>query len=414
MANVLETTATTPQTPVTSAISIKSPLLATPSASSLDSTICFSQKSNIPIVPPFIFPFSRVSVKNYVPISLTRADFSGVEYLGNGSNSFVYSAYRGNDRVVIKMLKAQLKNRRIAEQEMISEAGILARLKHPNIVGIIGAGDDPRKFIVLEYLGGGTLSQLIHPEKGTDMMSSIRSLYQSKTTSLLSIANVVFIAKEIAKALIYLHTAFDAEAMVIHRDLKPDNIAFTEDGQLKVIDFGLMACVRKRTYSAEAFEMTGNTGTLVYMAPEVALKKPYTEKADIYSFGVILWQMTAGEVPYNSMKKDEYMTRVVVNGFRLKIKDDLPTLLFDLIEACWDASPSRRPSAEEVVVKLDEIMDVHIRRNRRPSFISRSLFKQSSIKVADESVSLRRNISKTLQPLSHQTSTNTSSSALKL
>lgn len=122
-----------------------------------------------------------------------------------------------------------------------------------------------------------------------------------------------------------------------------------------------MACVKKRSNATEAYEMTGNTGTLVYMAPEVALRRPYTEKVDIYSIGVILWQMTSGEIPFTNMKRDEYMARVVNHGYRLRIREDLPEALVELIERCWDPDPLVRPSSEELVNCLDVILDSHLR-----------------------------------------------------
>jgi serine/threonine protein kinase len=136
-------------------------------------------------------------------------------------------------------------------------------------------------------------------------------------------------------------------------DLKPDNIGFTTEGQLKLFDFGLMACVKKRSSSTQAYEMTGNTGTLVHMAPEVALRKPYTEKVDIYSIGVILWQLTSGEVLFPDMKRDEYMARVVNQGMRPLIKDDLPEGVSRLIQRCWDTNPAFRPSSEELLRMVD-------------------------------------------------------------
>ena len=82
--------------------------------------------------------------------------------------------------------------------------------------------------------------------------------------------------------------------------MKPDNIAFAADGTLKIFDFGLCTCVRKRVSSndSEAYEMTGNTGSLRYMAPEVALQQPYDKRADVYSFGIIVWQMARGKLPF--------------------------------------------------------------------------------------------------------------------
>ena len=169
----------------------------------------------------FVLPFSRIPIRTYVPISLKRSDFTDVAYLGNGSNSFVYSANLGIDKtkVVIKMLKTQINNRRVAEQEIVSEAGILARLSHPNIVRIHGAGEDPRKFIVLEFLGGGTLSQLIYPPKSSsssDIVGRIRDMYR-KPPSVLPMLRILYILREIARAVNYLHNEFNEYAMVLHR-----------------------------------------------------------------------------------------------------------------------------------------------------------------------------------------------------
>jgi serine/threonine protein kinase len=103
--------------------------------------------------------------------------------------------------------------------------------------------------------------------------------------------------------------------------------------------------------------MTGFTGTLIYMAPEVALRQAYTEKVDIYSFGMILWQMTSGQCPFVGMYREEYMERVVKGGERPKIREDLPLPLIWLIERCWDRDPSIRPSCAEVLYILDTCVE---------------------------------------------------------
>ena len=168
----------------------------------------------------FVLPFSRIPIRTYVPISLRRSDFTDVAYIGNGSNSFVYTAKLGDDKtkIIIKMLKTQVHNRRVAEQEIVSEAGILARLNHPNIVRIHGAGEDPRKFIVVEYLGGGTLGQLLYPPKnnGSDIVGRLRDMYK-KPSSVLPLSRILHIAREIARAVSYLHNDFNQYAMVVHR-----------------------------------------------------------------------------------------------------------------------------------------------------------------------------------------------------
>ena len=75
--------------------------------------------------------------------------------------------------------------------------------------------------------------------------------------------------------------------MIVHRDIKPENVGISSDGILKLFDFGLCRVVRKRLSADEAYAMTGNTGSIRYMAPEVVLKLPYTEKVDVFSFAVV-------------------------------------------------------------------------------------------------------------------------------
>jgi len=348
-----------------------------------------------PIDVSFSFPIKNLPQITFVPTKLTTRDFKDVEFLGNGSNSYLYVATRNGEKVVVKLLKESLRNRRVAEQELVFEAGILARLKHPNIININGVGEKIRKFIVLEYLEGGALSHVLQQPKANTKSSLVgfAALKKSKVPYILGLRNIIYIAQEIAKGLKYLHQDFNEEAMIIHRDLKPQNIGFTKDGQLKIFDFGLMACVKRRALSTDSYKMTGFTGTIIYMAPEVAQRLPYTEKVDIYSFGMILWQMTSGLVPFAGMYRDEYMQKVVKGGFRPKIRDDLPLPLIQLIERCWDCNPIIRPDCGEILSLLDsamESLDMSQRRVNSFGGIMRFFRGGEKIsKVADESSLLK-------------------------
>ena len=143
-------------------------------------------------------------------------------------------------------------------------------------------------------------------------------------------------------------------------DLKPQNIGFTADKKLKLFDFGLAVCVKKRRTAEDVYEMTGNTGTLAYMAPEVALRKPYNEKVDVYSFAILLWQMLSGGNPYPNMTKEAYMQQVVLGGERLPvvpIMSRAPVGVVRLMERCWHADHTKRPDFTTILRDLADFTD---------------------------------------------------------
>ena len=102
--------------------------------------------------------------------------------------------------------------------------------------------------------------------------------------------------------------------------------------------------------------MTGTTGSLRYMAPEVALRKIYSEKVDVYSFGIMLWQMAADKVPFKGLSRDEFMVRVVVGGERPKMGMMWPSRFTSLLQACWSADSRARPSFETIIIQLEKMM----------------------------------------------------------
>jgi serine/threonine protein kinase len=130
------------------------------------------------------------------------------------------------------------------------------------------------------------------------------------------------------------------------RDLKPDNIGFDHRGEVKLFDFGLAKELDDSILagsSSDFYELTGNTGSLRYMAPEVALKVPYNLSADVYSFGLLLWQICSLALPYDGMNRAEYFEYVVQGSDRPTLDPTWSTLIRVLLKRSWDPSPSRRP-----------------------------------------------------------------------
>ena len=138
-------------------------------------------------------------------------------------------------------------------------------------------------------------------------------------------------------------------------DLKPDNIGFAADGTLKIFDFGLMTAIVKRTNEKEAYKMTGRTGSLRYMAPEVYLRQPYNEKVDVYSFGVILWQLASNQLPFEGFGRREMEEKVMKGGYRPAMDRRLPATLRSLISRCWATDHTVRPPFSEIVKELEII-----------------------------------------------------------
>jgi len=195
--------------------------------------------------------------------------------------------------------------------------------------------------MVLEYLDGGTMYNVLEARS------------KKYFTSRFTYEEVLQQGIQLADALNYLHSKVIAdEVCIIHRDLKPDNIGYTSNGILKLFDFGLSTCVRVRSNVFEAYCMTGFTGSLRYMAPEVARSEPYTEKVDVYSYGLLLHQLITNELPYNRMQRNELIDQVIKNNQRPVIKNYIPSPFFNLLTYCWHHDSSTRPSFEGILCEL--------------------------------------------------------------
>ena len=199
--------------------------------------------------------------------------------IGRGGMSTVYVAF---DTVLERAVAIKLMHREIASdsdqlERFRREARSVARLNHPHIVTVIDAGEEVSDdgsgtpYIVLEYVEGETLKELIRREGPLDIPQSIAY------------------AIEIARALGAAH-----ERMIVHRDVKPQNVLISEEGGAKITDFGIA-----RTLTEEGLTVAGRVlGTTDYVSPEQALGQPVTGQSDLYSLGVVLYEMLTGEVPF--------------------------------------------------------------------------------------------------------------------
>src|ERR1700693_2860771 len=199
--------------------------------------------------------------------------------IGRGGMSTVYRAF---DMVLDRPVAIKLMHREIASdsdqlERFRREARSVAQLNHPHIVTVIDAGEEPAEdggstpYIVLEYVEGETLKELIRREGPLDIPQALAY------------------AIEIARALGAAH-----ERMIVHRDVKPQNVLIGEEGGAKITDFGIA-----RTLTEEGLTMAGRVlGTTDYVSPEQALGEPVTGQSDLYSLGIVLYEMLTGEIPF--------------------------------------------------------------------------------------------------------------------
>jgi len=210
--------------------------------------------------------------------------------------------------------------------EFLQEVNIMRKVRHRNVVQFIGACTQrPSLCIVCEYLPGGS---------AFDWM---------RTHGPPRPAQLLRWAADVARGMDYLH-----KRRVVHRDLKAANLLLDEGGGIKIADFGVA-----RVLDAGPGVLTAETGTYRWMAPEVIEHAPYGAPADVFSFGILLWELLTARVPYEALSPLQAAVGVVQRGLRPTIPSTCPAELADLMRACWTRRPEDRPGFEELKGRLD-------------------------------------------------------------
>ena len=255
------------------------------------------------------------------------------EQLGAGAFGTVFRGEWGGHTVAVKVLQTAYSSNSRELDSFRQEIAVLSGLRHPNIIAFLAACTiSPDVCIIEELAEGGSLHTKLHGPSGSD--DRCRPL---------SISDAIQVAIDVAQAMKYLHPS------IVHRDLKSQNVLLDSDGRAKVCDFGI-AKFKDRTFVST---MNGQAGTPAYMAPELFDGVNATEKVDVYSYAILLWECITGKVPWGHVPSPmQIIYYVGVLNQRPPLPDSVPDPFRKLIQDCWTVDPKDRPSFEEILNRL--------------------------------------------------------------
>lgn len=274
-----------------------------------------------------------------------RNELSWENLVGTGITAEVFKgSWRGKE-VAIKRLNFTTRKNAQLKQEVafLRETGVIAKITHANLVKFYGLAFDEQPYLLItEFCHGGTCYDLLHENEGLE----------------LAMEQQLKMCCDVACAMEYLHKF---RPQIIHRDLKSLNLLLfkpvtsTADVPLvKVSDFGL---AKMKDKDQEWGKMTVEAGTFHWMAPEVATGN-YDEKADIYSFAMVLFEFICQEIPFEDLEPIDVL-KSTVQGARPDmdaVPPTMPKALVELMQQCWEQEPKKRPSFEYICKMLDAIV----------------------------------------------------------
>lgn len=256
-----------------------------------------------------------------------RRDFTLLHELGRGNFGQVFEGlFRKKTKVAIKTLRKGSMD----PQDFLREAQIMKKMKHENLVQLFAVctKEEPI-YIVTELASKGALNSYLQTNEGKN----------------LPFEQYVNMATQIAAGMSYLE-----REKYLHRDLAARNILVNENNICKVADFGLARFMKETEYEASA----GAKFPIKWTAPEAANYNKFTIKSDVWSFGIVLYEIiTKGGVPYPEMTNADVLDRID-KGYRMPPPPNCPSKYYDIMKECWKSEPSKRPTFECLHWKLSD------------------------------------------------------------
>ncbi|KAG2787792.1 hypothetical protein JG687_00011601 [Phytophthora cactorum] len=268
-----------------------------------------------------------------------------VQLLSRGGFGVVYSGLYHGRRVAVKMLLPETRRSIPHVVDLLAEVKMMASMEHPHIVEFIGVAWDSltNMCVVSEFMAGGDLKALLSDYEEQDLPMGFNR-------------DKLKIALHIAHALTYMHSL---DPPIIHRDLKSKNVLLNEKLDAKLTDFGTS---RERVNES----MTGGVGTCLWMAPEVMIGDRYDDKADMFSFGVVLSELDTRLSPYwhakdpndssRQMPEPAILQMVATGKLHVKFSKEAIEAVVELGNACVSLDPTKRPTASDALYKLHTIL----------------------------------------------------------
>ena len=250
-------------------------------------------------------------------------DFELQKKIGSGSFADVYLGYQKSTGILVGFKKLKTQQFKYSDFRMYErEISIFSSLKHFAILPFVGASIQHPYCIVTEFMSNGSLFDRLH-----------------KAATPLDATHKTICALGIAQGMAYMHSK-----KILHRDLKSLNILLDSDDFPKICDFGM-----SREVDNGETVLTGGIGTYRWMAPEVMDSRDYDEKADVYSYAVVLWELLTQNIPFQGLTEPQVAFNVLQKDARPLFPQNCPQKIMKLIKKCWDKNPKNRPDFESIV-----------------------------------------------------------------
>jgi len=212
--------------------------------------------------------------------------------------------------------------------DILEEAKIMSELRHPNIISLYGVVKDPKNFgIIMEYHPNGNLFDFLHKQHNEFTEEEENSVIRG-----------------LIGGIAYLHSK-----AIVHRDLKSSNVLLRNRETPILCDFG-MAKILDNSSQMSTYKI----GTILYNAPEIMRKEKYNYKSDVFSFGIILWEIVHKKIPYSEIKSNDFVQKIGFDGYRSPIDSSISLKIQNMITSCLQQDQKKRPSFSQILELINQ------------------------------------------------------------